>query len=102
MSKGKQNKKKLVNLNSLEQINLNAAGLDIGAEEIWGCVPENRTKENVHQFGTFTRDLHNIADWLERCQVTAVAMEATGVYWIPIYEILEARGFEADWLTNLI
>jgi len=94
MSKGKHNKKKRVNLNSLEQINLNAAGLDIGAEEIWGCVPENRTKENVHQFGTFTRDLHGIADWLERCQVTTVAMEATGVYWIPIYEILEASGFE--------
>jgi len=94
MSKKRRHNKKRVNLNSLEQINLNAAGLDIGAEEIWGCVPENRDKENVRQWGTFTKDLHHLADWLERCQVTTVAMEATGVYWIPIYEILEARGFE--------
>ncbi len=94
MSKRKRHNKKRVNLNSLEQINLNAAGLDIGAEEIWGCVPENRDEENVRQWGTFTKDLHNLANWLERCQVTTVAMEATGVYWIPIYEILEARGLE--------
>jgi len=94
MSKKRRHNKKRVNLNSLEQINLNAAGLDIGAEEIWGCVPENRDKENVRQWGTFTKDLHHLADWLERCQVTTVALEATGVYWIPIYEILEARGFE--------
>lgn len=94
MSKKKRHNKKRVNLSSLEQINLNAAGLDIGAEEIWGCVPENRDKENVRQWGTFTKDLHNLADWLESCQVTTVAMEATGVYWIPIYEILEARGLE--------
>jgi hypothetical protein len=99
MSKVKRNKKKQVSLNSLEQINLNAAGLDIGAEEIWGCIPENRTKENVRRFGTFTKDLVHIADWLEKYEVTIVAMKATGVYWIPIYELLEARGFDV-YLVN--
>ena len=71
-----------------------AAGLDIGAEEIWACVPADRDAHPVRAFGTFTPDLHALADWLAQCQVTTVAMESTGVYWIPIYEILEARGFE--------
>lgn len=83
-----------VRLNSLEQINLDAGGLDIGAEEIWACVPEDRTAEPVRRFATFTADLHRLADWLESCGVTTVAMESTGVYWIAIYEILEARGIE--------
>jgi len=67
--------------------------LDIGAEEIWACVPADRDARPVRAFGTFTPDLHALADWLAQCQVTTVAMESTGVYWIPIYEILEARGF---------
>jgi transposase len=48
----------------------------------------------VRTFGTFTEDLHDPADWFKACGVTSVAMESTGVYWIPIYEILEQRGFE--------
>ena len=96
--KGKQ-ELKIVKLDSLKQINLNAAGLDIGAEEIWVCVPEERDRESVRAFGTFTPDLHAIADWLEQCGVTTVAMESTGVYWIPVYEILEERGFEV-YLVN--
>ena len=83
-----------VRLNSLEQINLDAGGLDIGAEEIWACVPEDRTADPVRRFETFTADLHRLADWLESCGVTTVAMESTGVYWIAIYEILEARVIE--------
>jgi transposase len=71
-----------------------AAGLDIGAEEIWACVPPERAAQPVRRFGTFTPDLHALADWLAQCAVKTVAMESTGVYWIPIYEILEARGFE--------
>jgi len=71
-----------------------AAGLDIGAEEIWACVPAERDAHPVRAFGTFTPDLHALADWLAHCEVTTVAMESTGVYWIPIYEVLEARGFE--------
>jgi transposase len=81
------------------QINLHAAGLDIGAEEIYACVPPDRDEESVRVFPTFTVDLHSLADWLEACQIETVAMESTGIYWIPIYEILEARGFEV-YLVN--
>ena len=83
---------KIIKLDSLKQLKLNAAGLDIGATEIWACVPEDRVE-------TFTVDLHRLADWLEKCGVETVAMESTGVYWIPIYEILEARGLEV-YLVN--
>jgi transposase len=68
--------------------------LDIGAEEIWACVPADHDVQPVRAFGTFTPDLYALAEWLGQCQVTTVAMESTGVYWIPIYEVLEARGFE--------
>jgi transposase len=81
-------------LDTLQQLNLNAAGLDIGAEEIYACVPADRDEQSVRVFGTFTVDLHALADWLEACGIDTVAMESTGVYWIPVYEILEARGFE--------
>jgi transposase len=83
----------------MAQINVNAAGLDIGAEEIYACVPVDRDEEPVRVFPTFTVDLHALADWLETCQIETVAMESTGVYWIPIYEILESRGFEV-YLVN--
>jgi transposase len=76
----------------LKVIHPNAAGLDIGSEEIWAAVAPDRTAEAVRQFGTFTPDLHALADWLTVCGVDTVAMESTGVYWIPVYEILEARG----------
>lgn len=93
----KQRKKQpVVSLNSLKQINLNAAGLDIGDDEIYVCVPESRDTESVLSFRTFTVDLHALADWLEKCGVTTVAMESTGVYWIPVYEILVDRGFEVN------
>ena len=71
----------------------NAAGLDIGASEIYACAPPDRIEEPVRVFGTFTVDLHTLADWLTACQVDTVAMESTGVYWIPVFELLEARGF---------
>lgn len=98
--KGKRGKgKRVVSLESLKQINLNAAGLDIGAEEIWACVPEGRDEVSVRVFQSYTVDLYGLADWLEACGVETVAMESTGVYWIPIYEILEERGFEV-YLVN--
>jgi len=81
-------------LDSLEQIKLNAAGLDIGDSQIYVCVPEGRDTDSVRVFPTFTVDLYALADWLSHCGVTTVAMESTGVYWIPIFQILEARGFE--------
>jgi transposase len=78
----------------LQSVNPNAAGLDIGRDEIWASVPEGRAADSVRKFGTFTPDLYALADWLKACQIETVAMESTGVYWIPTYEVLEARGFK--------
>src|SRR5579859_4662755 len=77
----------------------NAAGLDIGAREIYACVPPNKAEENVKIFGTFTPDLNLLADWLAENDVDTVAMESTGVYWIPAFEVLEGRGFKV-YLVN--
>jgi|NOAtaT_6_FD_contig_81_1956773_length_1316_multi_3_in_0_out_0_1 transposase len=90
---------KVPRLDSLSQINLNAAGLDVGDREIYACVPEGRTEQSVRVFPTFTADLNALAQWLRECQVTTVAMESTGVYWIPIFQILESQGFEV-YLVN--
>jgi transposase len=79
-------------MEELSIVHPNAAGMDIGAEEIWVCVPADRDAEPVRRYGTFTPDLQALVDWLVQCQVDTVAMESTGVYWIPIYELLEARG----------
>jgi len=70
----------------------NAAGLDIGADEIYACVPSDRDSRPVRAFATFTADLHALADWLEVCGIDTVAMESTGSYWLAIYEILAAPG----------
>jgi transposase len=71
-----------------------AAGIDIGSDEHWVAVPPDRTEETVRSFGAFTSDLEKLADWLHACGVRTVAMESTGVYWVPLYELLEERGFE--------
>jgi len=78
----------------LEQVNLNAAGIDIGSEFHFVAVPPDRDKQPVRRFGTFTPDLEALADWLQACGVDTVVMESTGVYWIPLFELLESRGFE--------
>jgi transposase len=78
----------------LERINPNAAGVDCGSAEHYVAVPSDRDPSSVRAFKTFTADLNRLADWLVACDITTVAMEATGVYWIPLYEILEARGLE--------
>ena len=83
----------------IEIVHPNAAGLDIGAREIWVCVPPDREGETVRVFATFTPDLHQLADWLVSQQVDTVAMESTGVYWVAIFEILEARGLKV-YLVN--
>lgn len=80
-------------------LNANAAGIDIGLAESWVSVPADRDPQPVRQFDMNTPDLIAIADWLKACGVTTVAMESTGVYWIPLYEILEARGFKV-YLVN--
>jgi hypothetical protein len=71
-----------------------AAGIDVGASELYVAVAADRDPQPVRSFPTFTRDLHGLADWLEQCGIRSVAMESTSVYWIPVYQILEARGLE--------
>ena len=78
----------------LERIQVDVAGIDCGAAEHFVSVPPDRDPTPVQSFRTFTADLERLADWLLACGITSVAMEATGVYWIPVYDILEARGLE--------
>ena len=78
----------------LERIQPNAAGIDCGSRHHHVAVPVDRDPEPVRRFKTFTPDLYRMVDWLEACRIDTVAMEATGVYWIPIYDILEQRGFK--------
>lgn len=78
----------------LEQLNLNAAGIDVGATEHWVAVPADRDAQPVQRFGAFTADLYALAEWLRQCQIETVVMESTGVYWIALFEVLEERGFD--------
>jgi transposase len=78
----------------LPQINPHVAGIDCGSAEHYVAVPPDRAPHPVQSFTTFTTELIRLADWLAACGVTSVAMESTGVYWIPVFEILEARGFQ--------
>lgn len=77
----------------LKRINRDAAGIDIGAESHFVCVPADRDEQPVREFGGFTDDLYQLADWLQECGIKTVALESTGSYWIPLVEILERRGF---------
>ena len=78
----------------LSIVNPNAAGIDIGSAEHWVAVPPDRDPKPVRKFGAFTGDLVAIADWLKQSGVDTVAMEATGVYWISLFQVLETRGFK--------
>ncbi|HHQ9283739.1 TPA: IS110 family transposase, partial [Legionella pneumophila] len=78
----------------LEQINQWAAGIDIGATSHFVAVPEGCTTTPVREFKSFTPDLYALAKWLKECGIQTIAMESTGVYWIPVYELLEEKGFE--------
>jgi transposase len=78
----------------MSQVNLNAAGVDIGAEEIVVCVAGDGNTQIVKAFGNYTVDLQNIGKWLQEHNVKTIAMESTGVYWIPLFEELERQGFE--------
>lgn len=78
----------------LRKVNLNAAGIDVGGERHYVAVPEGRDTESVRSFGSVTSELERLVAWLEACEIETVAMESTGVYWIPLYELLEERGFE--------
>lgn len=72
----------------------NAGGIDIGAREIYVAVPPDRDEHPVRKCGTFTDDLDEMAQWLVSCGISTVAMESTGVYWIPVYEAVERHGIE--------
>jgi transposase len=79
---------------SLSQLNPKCAGVDIGAAEIFVCIAKNASEQEVRSFPTFTADLKRLISWLKENKVKSVAMESTGVYWIPLYEMLEEAGFE--------
>jgi transposase len=85
---------KAISRPELKQINAGAAAIDIGSTMHMVAVNPDQCSDPVRAFGTFTHDLHDIAAWLRTCGVTSVAMESTGVYWIPAYEVLEQHGFE--------
>ena len=78
----------------LSQLNLNAAGIDVGATSHFVAVPADRAEQPVQEFEAFTADLYRLADWLAECGVETVVMESTGVYWIPLFGVLEERDFQ--------
>lgn len=82
-----------------EQVFPDAAGIDIGASSHWVAVPAERAAQPVREFGVLTDDLNAMADWLGQCGVDTVAMESTGVYWMPAYEVLEQHGLKV-WLVD--
>lgn len=94
MARKRSNKQTRANNAVLPVMRPDAAGIDIGATEIFVAVPADRATENVRSFSTFTQDLYALADCLKSCSIATVAMESTGVYWIPLFQVLEDRGFE--------
>lgn len=89
-----------VNSPQWELLNDHACGIDIGASEHWVCVPKGSASESVRAFGCFTVELEQLADWLTECGIETVAMESTGVYWLPLFQILERRGFEVKLVNS--
>src|SRR5215203_1034989 len=75
-------------------VNPNAAGIDVGGASHYVAVPAGRDEQPVRAFAAFTGNLYRMADWLKECGIETVAMESTGVYWIPVFQVLEERGFE--------
>lgn len=84
---------------NLEVVHPNAAGIDIGNESHYVAIAPNRDPNPVRQFACFTEDLHRLAEWLKSCGIDTVAMQSTGVYWLPAYEILAEQGLEV-YLVN--
>jgi len=89
----KPRKKAAAGQGGLRLLNPNAAGIDIGATMHYVAVPAERAENPVRCFGTHTADLHELAAWLQECQITSVALESTGSYWIALYQVLERAGF---------
>jgi transposase len=80
----------------LSALNRNAAGIDVGSAEHYVAVPGGRDPQPVQTFGSFTSDLHRMAQWLKVCGIETVVMQATGVYWIALFQILESYGFQVN------
>jgi len=96
---GKQRQEKKWNAKALEIVHPNAAGVDVGGKEHWVAISPERDEEPVRRFGCFTADLEQMAVWLKARGIESVVMQSTGVYWIPLYEILEQSGLRV-WLVN--
>lgn len=77
-----------------EVVNPNAAGIDISPKEMQVCVPADRDGDCNRTFDVYTEDLHYIAEWLKACRIDTVAMESTGIYWLPIFRVLKDAGFD--------
>jgi hypothetical protein len=80
----------------LEIVNRNVAGIDVGNESHFVAVPPGRDPQPVQEFGSWTADLERMAAWLKACGIETVVMQSTGVYWIALYDVLEARGFKGS------
>jgi len=91
-----QQKITLHDLKSLPVLHLHAAGIDVGSAEHYVAVPAHRDPQPVRRFGSFTADLHRLAQWLKACRIQTVAMQATGVYWIGLHQILQEYGLEVQ------
>lgn len=98
-SKKKKNSNKSKEFSNLKNLDPKWAGIDIGANSIFVCALDSSGMQEVREFPVFTQDLLNMANWLEERDVESIAMESTGVYWIPVFEILEEQGFEV-YLVN--
>jgi transposase len=95
VAKDRKKRKSKIQLNDQwEKVNHDAAGIDIGARDNYVCVPADRDPEPVRRFGTTTPELEQMAKWLQQCAIKTVAMEATGIYWIASFQILEKKGLK--------
>ena len=94
MAKQRRTHPRRVDAATLPVLNPDTAGIDVGATELYVAVPPDRDPQPVRVFRTFTDDLHALARWLTACGVRSVALESTGVYWIPVFQVLERHGLE--------
>ena len=83
--------------NGLPELNRNAAGIDVGNAEHCVAVPAGRDSESVRTFGSFTADLHRLAQWLKACGIETVVMQATGVYWVALHQIWRTTDSKSTW-----
>src|SRR5260370_42200686 len=95
-SKTKAGVKSKKDWENLPPLNRNAAGIDVGNAEHHVAVPAGRDSEPVQNFGSFTADLHRMAGWLKSCGIDTVVMQATGVYWVALHQVLEDYGFQVN------